>query len=172
MRHILGQDIILFKDNCYQFNPAIPYEYDVEAFESLVAKAASDPSPAKQISLYQKAINLVHGQYLQDIGIAWAWKEREKLNQTYLQASLALAELYLRSGHAPKALKICENTLNYDFTSEASYRLIMQIYKQMGDQGSIIQTYKTCKKVIAQIYSQPPSEETTELYNKLTSQTP
>ena len=138
LRRGLGQDVILFKDNRYQFNPAVDHEYDVEAFESFVAKAKSLSEPAEQISLYQKAIDLVRGHYLEDIGATWVWPERERLNQAYLWASLVLAELYMKEGQTTQALKICENALDYDSTFEAMYRLKMQVYRRLGDRGSVI----------------------------------
>ena len=169
LRRALGQDVILFKDNRYQFNPAVDHEYDVEAFESFVAKAKSLSEPAEQISLYQKAIDLVRGHYLEDIGATWVWPERERLNQAYLWASLVLAELYMKEGQTTQALKICENALDYDSTFEAMYRLKMQVYRRLGDRGSVIHTYQTCKQVMRNIYNLPPSEETQRLYQELTA---
>ena len=105
LRRAIGQDVILFKENRYQFNPALDHEYDVEAFEAFVAKAKSLFDPAEQISLYQRAIDLVHGHYLEDIDSTWVWPERERLNQAYLWASLALAELYLKEGQTRRRVK-------------------------------------------------------------------
>jgi len=169
LRRALGQDVIRFKDDRYQFNLALDHEYDVEAFEAFVAKAKSLFDPAEQISLYQRAIDLVHGHYLEDIDATWVWPERERLNQAYLWASLALAELYLREGQTHDALKICEDALKYDSTFEATYRLKMQVYRRLGDRGSVIHTYKICEKVMQHFYNLPPSEETQRLYQELTT---
>jgi LuxR family maltose regulon positive regulatory protein len=169
LRRALGQDVILFEDDRYQFNPALDHEYDVEAFESLIAKAESLPGPKEQISLYQKAINLVHVHYLEDISSTWAEPERERLNQVYLWASLSLAELYLKEGQTLKALNICEEALRYDSAFEATYRLKMQVYRRLGDRGSVIHTYQTCEQVMRDTYNLPPSEETQKLYQQLTA---
>jgi LuxR family maltose regulon positive regulatory protein len=169
LRRAIGQDVILFKENRYQFNPALDHEYDVEAFEAFVAKAKSLFEPAEQISLYQRAIDLVHGHYLEDIDATWVWPERERLNQAYLWASLVLAELYLKEGQTRDALKTCEDALAYDSTFEATYRLKMQVYRRLGDRGSVIHTYKACEQVMRNIYNLPPSEETQRLYHELTA---
>ncbi len=168
LRRAIGQDVILFKENRYQFNPTLDHEYDVEAFEAFVAKGKSCSDPTERINLYQRAIDLVQGHYLEDIGATWVWPERERLNQAYLWASLALAELYLKEGQTRDALKICEDTLKYDSTYEATYRLKMQVYRRLGDRGSVIHTYKTCEQVMQEIYNLPPSEETQRLYQELT----
>jgi LuxR family transcriptional regulator, maltose regulon positive regulatory protein len=169
LRRALGDDVILFKDNYYQFNHALDHEYDVDAFEAFVAKAKSLLEPAEQIGFYQRAIDLVHGHYLEDINGSWAWPERERLNQAYLWASLALAELYLKAGQTREALKICEGALAYDSTFEATYRLKMQVYRRLGDRGSVIHTYQTCEQVMRNLYNLPPSEETQRLYQELTA---
>ncbi|MFZ1043323.1 MAG: tetratricopeptide repeat protein [Anaerolineales bacterium] len=169
LRRAIGQDVILFKENRYQFNLALDHEYDVDAFEAFVAKGKSSLDHAEQISLYQRAVDLVHGHYLDDIGATWVWPERERLNQVYLWTSLALAELYLKDGQTRDALKICEDALTYDSTFEATYRLKMQVYRRLGDRGSVIYTYKTCEQVMRNIYDLSPSEETRRLYQELTA---
>ena len=169
LRRALGQDVIRFKEDRYQFNPVLDHEYDVEAFEAFVTKAKSLFDPAEQISLYQRAVDLVHGHYLEDVDATWVWPERERLNQAYLWASLAVAELYLKDGQTLEALKTCEDALAYDSTFEATYRLKMQVYRRLGDRGSIIYTYRTCEQVMRDIYNLPPSEETQKLYQKLTT---
>ncbi len=169
LRRAVGQDTILFEHDYYRFNSTIEHEYDVEAFDAYFVKAKSLPAPAEQITFYQKAIDLVHGKYLEDINAIWAWPERERLSQKFLTASLELAELYFKDGQRPKALQICQRALEYDATFEAIYRLIMQIYYRMGDRASIIHTYRTCEETMQKVFDLPPSDETQELYKKLIS---
>ncbi len=169
LRRAVGQNTILFEHDYYQFNSTMEHEYDVEAFNAYFVKAKSSPAPAEQITFYQKAIDLVRGKYLEDIGAIWVWPERERLSQKFLAASLELAELYFKDGQRPKAIQICQHTLEYDATSEAVYRLIMQIYYRMGDRASIIHTYQTCEEVMQKVFDLPSSDETQELYKKLIS---
>ena len=169
LRRAIGQDVILFKENRYQFNPTLDHEYDVEAFEAFVIKGKSCSDSIERISLYQRAMDLVQGHYLEDIDATWVWPERERLNQAYLWTALALAELYLKEGQTRDALKVCEDALKYDSTFEATYRLKMQVYRRLGDRGSVIYTYKTCEQVMQNIYNLPPSEETQRLYQELTT---
>jgi len=169
LRRAMGQDVILFKENRYQFNLALDHEYDVEDFEAFVAKGKSCSDRFECISLYQRAMDLVHGHYLEDMDAIWVWPERERLNQAYLWTALALAELYLKEGQTRDALKVCEDALKYDSTFEATYRMKMQVYRRLGDRGSVIHTYKTCEQVMQNIYNLPPSEETQRLYQELTT---
>ncbi len=168
LRRAVGQDSILFDHEYYQFNRAKDHEYDVEAFESYLAKAKVVHSPEEQIDLYEKAIELVRGSYLEDFGSTWVWPERERLTQIYLSALLTLSELYQAKGQTSKALSTCQRALEYDPTSEPVYRLMMQIYYRMGDRPSIIHIYETCEKTMRRAFNLSPSSETQKLYHDLT----
>jgi ATP/maltotriose-dependent transcriptional regulator MalT/two-component SAPR family response regulator len=169
LRRALGEDVILYKDNRYQFNSAMDHDYDVEAFEAFIAKAKSSSRPEEKIGFYQKAVELVRGNYLEDIGAIWVLPEREKLEQAYLEASLAFGEILLSQGQTTDALKTCEGILEHNPASEAPYRLQMRVYHRLGDKGLVTRTYKTCERVMRETYNLPPSEETQTLYRKLTA---
>jgi len=169
LRRVVGQDVILFENDHYRFNSSMDYEYDVEAFEAYLARAKSVPVTAEQIAFYQKALDLVHGKYLEDIDSTWVWPERERLSQEFISASLKLAELYFKQGQNPKALQVCQRSLEYDATFEATYRLMMQIYHRMGDRASVVHVFETCEQIMQRIFDLPPSDETQKLYHHLIS---
>jgi LuxR family transcriptional regulator, maltose regulon positive regulatory protein len=169
LRRAVGQDTILFDGESYQFNRAMDHEYDIEAFEAYLGIAKNLLTAEEQINFYQKAVDLVNGKYLEDIGTTWVIPERERLNQGFLSASLSLAELYFQEGQIPKALDISKRALAFDETSETIYRLMMLIYSRMGDKPALIHTYQTCEQVMHRVFDQPPSAETKNLYWELTS---
>ncbi len=167
LRRAVGQDVITYEDVFYRFNHALDFEYDVEAFEAFLAKARSSKNLEEQVDLYQKAVDLVHGPFLQDIFADWASLEREHLSQTYLSALLTLAELFQKQALPENALAICQRALDYDLTFESAYALSMQVYQRMGDRASIIRTYQACEEVLQRQLGMPPSKETAELYHRL-----
>jgi two-component SAPR family response regulator len=167
LRRAVGQDIILYEDEYYQLNPAIDHEYDVEAFEAYLAKARTSPSTAEQITYLRKAIDLVEGPYLQDLGAIWIAPERERLRRAHMQAAMTLAELYFQEGQAAAALQTCHEIIGQDATSEAAYRLKMQIHGRLGDKASLIRTYRDCEENLQGLFGLPPSPETQELFRKL-----
>ncbi len=169
LRRAIGQGTILYEDEYYQLNPAIDHEYDVEAFEAYLAGAKSAALPADQIIYYQKAVELVRGPYLEDLGALWVAPERERLQQAFLSAALALAELDYRDGKWTTALQVCQKVLEKDGTCEAAYRLSMQIYSRMGDKAALIRTYRRCEESMRDVFGLPPSEDTQSLYKKLVS---
>jgi two-component SAPR family response regulator/Flp pilus assembly protein TadD len=169
LRRAVGQDTILFDGESYQFNRAIDHEYDIEAFDAYLAIAKNLITADEQLDFYQKAVDLVNGQFLEDIGSTWAVSERERLKQGFLAASLSLAELYFQAGHFPRALDISRRALEFDETAEAMYRLMMLIFSRMGDKASVVHTYQTCEQVMNRVFDLPPSAETKNLYRELTS---
>ena len=116
---------------------------------------------------YQKAIDLVGGLYLEDLGAVWVVPERQRLHQAFLSAALQLAELRLQAGQLDPALRVCEQLLKQEATSEAAYRLKMQIHRRLGDRAALIRTYRDCEESLEGVFGMPPSQETQDLFRKL-----
>jgi ATP/maltotriose-dependent transcriptional regulator MalT/two-component SAPR family response regulator len=169
LRRAVGQDVILFEHEFYQFNPLLDQEYDVEAFDDYLSKARSAMDPLEQITYYQKAVDFVRGKYLESFDATWVIPEQERLSSAFLSASMSLAKLYQKDGQLPKALHICQHATDYDPGFEPAYRQMMEIYFRLKDRGSIAHTYQLCQQNMKRVYDLPPSKETQDLYKKLIS---
>ena len=91
------------------------------------------------------------------------------MHQLYLWAAHSLAAAYQREGQAPKALEVCQKAVAAEPTFEAAYRLMMEIYHRLGDRGSVAHVYRSCETAMKTTFGLPPSEETQELYRRLTA---
>jgi ATP/maltotriose-dependent transcriptional regulator MalT/two-component SAPR family response regulator len=169
LRRAVGNDVILFDGQHYSFNHSLNYEYDVEAFESYIARVKSAGTNEEKISLYRKAVELMDGPYLNDIYYDWVIADRERLNQMYLLALDTLAELYQKEAKLDEALAICQQAIAYQPFHESTYRNSMQIHYRLGNRAALINTYEACKTALRKHLSLPPSKETEELYRKLIS---
>jgi LuxR family transcriptional regulator, maltose regulon positive regulatory protein len=167
LRRAVGQEVITYEDVLYSFNRSLDFEYDVEAFESYLTRAKSAQDVEERVKYYEKAVDLVAGPFLDDIYAGWTTVERERLNQSYLAALQALAELLQKQAHPERALAVCQRALEYDPTFEAAYFLAMQVHHKLGDRASVIRTYQACVESLQRQIGLPPSKETERLYRRL-----
>lgn len=143
------------------------YEYDVEAFESFLARAKAAQDPQEQMKEYQKAVDVVSGPYLNDVYTEWVIPERERLNQLHLNALLILAGLYQKHGHPAQAIAISQRALELDAGMEDAYQIAMQAHARLSDSASVTKTYHACREAMKRLFNLPPSRETEDLYRRL-----
>jgi len=167
LRRAVGHEVITFTNELYAFNRALDYEYDVEAFTAYISKARSALSPGEQIDFYQKAVDLVRGRFLEDIGAEWVALEREHLQQAFLSALLKLAELCLQAARFEQGLAACSRALREDAALEPAYALSMQFHHRLGNRAAVIKTYEAAKENLRGGAEVSLSPETEEVYKRL-----
>ena len=167
LRRAVGSDIILFEDELYSFNRTSDYEYDIEAFEGFLYQAELAQEPEMQIELYQKAVKLVHGHFLEDIDATWVLPERERINQKFLSTLLTLADLLKNNNQVRQALATYQQAIEHDPTFEAAYLASMKIYIQLDDRMSELKLYEAYKEMMKHELDLPPSPEVEALHKRL-----
>ena len=168
LRRAVGSDTILFENDLYSFNRSCDYEYDVEAFESLLFQSKITKDTNIQIELLQRAINLVNGQFLEDIYATWVWPERERLNQMVLKTLLNLADLLKNANKFREALAAYQRAIEHDPTFETAYLHAMKLYIQLNDRVGAIRLYENYTEMMDRELDLPPSSEMETVYKRLT----
>ncbi len=166
LRRATRRDVILFDEEYYRFNFSLDYEYDVEAFETYLARSRMARTPSERIEQLQKAVDLVQGPYLAEVDMPWSIGERERLEQAFLAALESLAGQYLENGQFQQAVDAAQRALKTNPYLESVHQLLMRAYASQGDRLSIQRQYQACKSALSEL-GFLPSHETQELYRRL-----
>lgn len=168
LRRAVGKDtILLFENEQYAFNRGIDYEYDVEAFEAYLQQAQWNDEEEQKILYYQKAMDMVHGPFLEDVEAVWVWPERERLNRACVSSALTLAALLKKNKRFDEALAACQRAIQLNPTYESAYREVMEIEALLGNRAGVARWYETCQETMRQELDLPVSPETQALYKRL-----
>ncbi|RPI34831.1 MAG: hypothetical protein EHM70_01610 [Chloroflexota bacterium] len=167
LRRALQQDVVMFDDDCYSFNRSLDYDFDVETFNGCLEQARKASKPAEQKKALHEAFRLYQGDYLPDVGGAWAIAEREHLQHAYIQAGLELAQAHLDAAECTQALDICNRLLESEPSLEGAHRLAMRCYAALGNRSAIASQYELCVQSLEKEIGVSPSPQTEELYKKL-----
>jgi LuxR family transcriptional regulator, maltose regulon positive regulatory protein len=164
LRGALNQDVILFENESYRFNQAIDYEYDLEAFLQKVAEGKRAAEPTMRMVAYQAAAELYRGAYLPEIAETWVWAERERIQQSFVEMMLALAQLQFEAEDYQAALESCQRLLADDPCLEDAHRLSMRIHAANGNQAGVARQFAQCRRALEEEIDALPSLQTEELY--------
>ena len=167
LRRAVGSDTILFDNDLYSFNCALDYEYDVDAFEDYLFQAKLTTEPKTQISLLQKAVELVKGHFLEDVYGIWVLPERERLNKLFLSTLMTLADLLKTANQIHEALTTCQRAINHEPSYEPAYMVAMKIHVQLNDRVSAIRLYEAYTTMMNHELDLPPSPEMEAIFKSL-----
>ncbi len=167
LRRAVGHETIVHDGELYRFNRALDYDYDADDLETYLARARSAETDEERIGNYEKAIGLIKGPYLADIGATWAVFERERVQLMIVDAAVSLADLYGKRGDMGKMLDACQRALEVDQASEPAHQMAMRAHAARGDRAAVARQYQACREALEHLYDLPPSEETEKLYRQL-----
>jgi len=123
----------------------------------------------RSTAILEEAVALYRGEYLPDsLYEAWSAEERERLATLFLEAADKLCDLYLQINRFTEVIDLCQRILARDNCWERAYRHLMQAYHILGDRGQLARTYQRCQQTLKDELDVPPSQETQDLYRKLT----
>lgn len=170
MRRALGgRDWVLFENGRYAFNRALPYWFDLEAFQSRLKDAGQSKaaSPEQAVRHYAAAVELYHGDLLSDVTAEWAVFLREQVMRQYLDALAALGELYLEHDRYADAASAYRRAIAQDEYFEAAHRGLMQSYARQGEVSQALRHYRNLEDLMRKELDGEPAPETRELFERL-----
>jgi DNA-binding SARP family transcriptional activator len=170
IRQALGHVDWVVRDQAgYAFNRALPYWYDVEAFEAHLhaARQSEHTDTSGAIRHLEQAIALYQGDFLQESAGDWHLSCQRALCERYQEALLLLGELLSAEGRHHEAAEVYRRAIDHDSLLEEGHRALMRCYARQGERGKALQHYQGLVALLDAEFGAQPAPETLELYDRL-----
>jgi two-component SAPR family response regulator len=175
LNHFLQQtenfSSIRFKYGCYELNPEIEIQTDIEHFEhhwgagKRLEKAGNLAAAIKE---YEAAEMLYKGDYLEDeLYDDRTLIRREMLKDIYLIILGKLADYSLDMREYEESIIYCQKIIAKDNCREDAYRRLMRCYSRLGSKNRAIRWYEIYCRVVQSGLDTTPDNETVALYQRL-----
>ena len=139
------------------------FSLDVMAFERLVAQSQA----TLERNLLTQAVDGYHGELLPGHFDEWILRERERLNQHYVEALHRLIDALAAEGEYETTLHYATRLRNNDPLSERTYRRLMTLHKALGNRAAAVRVYHDCATMLERELGIEPSPETHLIYQRL-----
>jgi DNA-binding SARP family transcriptional activator len=165
------EEVVVFRDGCYMFNPQIRVWTDVEAFDAAWkagARLERLGQLAQAIPFYERAEAMYRGDYFQDDPFEdWMLVRREELKESYLKVVGKLSHYWFDHGALENAIDGWKKILLKDPWREDVYRQLMVCFAKNGQRGLALHWYDLCVQVLQKELQLGPEPETLELYARI-----
>ncbi|MBT9583776.1 hypothetical protein IV102_10535 [bacterium] len=138
---------------------------DLAEFERFVELGQQAADPEEAAHLFQRALDLVRGDYLQEFPYAdWASASRERWKQQYLDTASRLAAHFSAQQRSEQVTQIAHLMLQRDRCWEEGYQLLMRSHLHQGRLAQAARVYDQCRQALDEDLGVEPGETTEELY--------
>jgi LuxR family maltose regulon positive regulatory protein len=170
-------ETVIFEDNRYHFNRRLQYDFDVETFESLLvqAEAMATANPALAIQLYLQAIDLYHGDFLEDYAAAydeWRVMRATELSAEFLSALECTGNLFRKQDDFRSALDLYSRAVKHDPFRESARRGVMLCLVGLDRRADALRYYQDTARYFHRELGTTLTHETAVLYRRILSQVP
>jgi len=148
-----------------QWRPDAPFTLDVAEFKNAVSQAAASKALCDAVALYR-------GDLLPSCYDDWILPERERLQQTFVEATERLIALLEDERDYRTAIGYAQRLLQHDPLHEAAHRHLMRLHALSGDRAAALRTYHVCATTLQRELGVEPGPATREVYERLLSLEP
>lgn len=161
-----GRQILVYKNGAYLWDPHVPVELDVDAFDSLLSSVSKENDP-DDLDRYVAALNLYDGQFLSlQSSETWVMSRQvyyQELYESIVQKALPMLE---KTGRYAEAVVICQKALQIDPYSEPMYQHLMRFLLNQGKRQDVIALYERMMKLLLETFGVMPDQESRTLYRE------
>lgn len=168
----LKQNFLLYRDGDYMLNPEFAYAIDIEEFDRLVRegeRAERARAGEEFVPLYEQAISLYRGEFMNGTGDAWTNEPRVYYREQYLRILKTLADASARQGEWRRVLDLTHKILQGDPFQEDVHCLLMRAHAALGNRNAVSEQYETLRRLLRKELAVEPSAETKRLARELAS---
>ncbi len=166
----LKQNFLLYRDGDYLLNPEFTYAIDIEEFDRLVSEAEMARRARQHeqcVSLYEAAIHLYRGEFMQGCYDLWAEEQQTYYREQYLHM---LETLVLKAQEAKewfRSLHLARQILVEDPFREDIHCLVMRAHAAQGNRAAIKEQYEILRAILQKELNIQPAAETQKIYRQL-----
>ncbi len=164
-------DVLLFQNEGYIFQPELEILTDVEQFVELCQRGgnalkADKPDEVRQ--LLEQAKGFYQQDFMANLPYEeWCTNERDALKEKYLSTMHGLAQYYYHKKDYHNAIPVAEQILEKDPLLEDIHRLLMDCYAQLNQRGKALQQYGKCQNLLREYFQVEPSMATKVLLSEI-----
>lgn len=166
IRRALGQDVIRFENDRYEFNRKIDHSWDRAKVDELLP-LLKDPSSAQRMDLLVQLTELLKNPYLEDVHAEWAVSDQLRYQDLYRDLMVELAGIHLNQGRNQECLEIAGMVLNSDPLREAAHRMIIQAHASLHNPTGMILQYRKYQETLMSELGIQPSREMNTFFEQL-----
>lgn len=169
-RQALGENVIDYEDGLYRVSPEVTLWCDVHDLERLTGQARLlPPRDPRTEDLWQRAVDLYHGDFLPSIDTDWVLPFRETYHEAYLEALIGLGDCARARYDIRSAVQAYKRALTIEPYREDIHRTIMKCYADIGERQLISSQLDEIRNLLQSELGIEPSDETLRLAHKLLS---
>jgi LuxR family transcriptional regulator, maltose regulon positive regulatory protein len=157
------EPVIVYQQGRYRLAGELNMTTDVERFQELLNRAASEYDEGKKLSLLGQAIELYAGPLLPGLDHQWVKGLRTAYQEKFSAVSINLAVIHQRRGDHEQSLASARRCLQIDPLNEQAHRLVIAGHIAMGNPAKAMEQFTTLKALLKRELKTKPSPETIQL---------
>lgn len=159
-----NEDRIIFSNEMYKLNIEDVF-CDVFEFDKMTAGDLEISQ--KNITQYEKVVQLYTGGYFQENDYLWIKDEQERLDYIYINLLKHISAYYMSQEQYQSAIPLLKTILEKNYYLEEIHRMVLITYISDGDYTSFINHYRQVKNTFKKELGIGLEASTEELYNEL-----
>jgi DNA-binding SARP family transcriptional activator len=176
---------LLVTHNSLSLNPDAAIDFDLRTVEHAYSLARADrssrmlPEGSASLPLLQSAAACQRGDFLAGFSLGdapdfddWVATQREVWHRRLGLILDRLSEVQFAQGEFAGATETASHWIALDALNEIAYRRKMRAHFAAGERGQALETYETCRTILAAELSIEPEPDTAVLAENIRSQAP